>query len=143
MTVTTRRTHEEVETRLVRGLERTLPGPHLIEHYRTTGPVDFSAAWAIDARLCLLEVEVKTTSKAIRKVPLPPDQSAFRRKVHSLANAVAQSKSPLTERPPVVMYAEFVYRRRRHAREAQTFVHSKSKLARGVLAAAWVEGERP
>jgi len=140
--VTTRRTHEEVETRLVRGLERTIPKPRIVEHYRTTGPIDFRAAWALDGRFCGLECEVKTTSKSIRKVPLPPDQERFRRGVRALARIIAPKANTfdmIHRRSPVLMYAVFVYRKKPRA-EPETFIHTESKLAQSVLEAAWKEG---
>jgi len=150
--VTTRRTHEEVETRLVLGLNRILPKPRIVEHYRTTGPCDFRAIWALDRRLCLLECEVKTTAKAIRKVPLPPDQLSFARRLKAIARLVspppANTFEALHERKPLIGYAVFVYRKRRPFRkrgkwvrpEPETFIHTTSRLARTVLAAAWEAG---
>lgn len=139
--MTTRHTHETVETRLCVGLERTLPKPRIVEHFRTNGAADFQALWVLDSRLCVLAVEVKTTRGYEER--LKPNEARFRRELERLGRVVAPSSAlgrGLLERKPILMYAVFVYRGRPGG--SQTLVRTTNEFARAVLNVAWEAGSR-
>lgn len=131
-------THEEVERRLLRGLELTLPSPSVVVRYSTTAPCDLYAAWLGTApgyTLFTLHVEVKTTSLRGRWPRVrDPLELAFGRRIEAFS-----------QKQPAAMYAVFDFRRTGRGK-TETRVRSTHALARATLGVAWAaaaDGDGP
>lgn len=141
--MTTAGTHEEVERRLCRGLDRTLPHPHTVVRYSTTAACDFRALWALNETLRVLETEVKTVGQRGRwsdghEKPLERDHREATERIARIVAPSTTSGDPQFHAPELA-YATFTLRTASSGKRAHR-VRSTASWAGPVLEDAWVAG---